>query len=77
MRMAHHSKLSFLHLHRHNLLQNANSRFYILHIFYQHTTTGILLTQIATAGIFHHISNDFTERLALIIRAIRIRNKEQ
>lgn len=69
-------KLSLFHLHRHNLLQNTNCRFHILHILHQHTTTSILFAQIAATSILHHVCNNFTECLTLIIGTFRIGNKE-
>lgn len=61
----------------HYFLQNADGRFYCLHILYNHTAFTILLTKITITGILTHIINHFSKSCALIIRAVRVTHKKQ
>lgn len=67
----------FVDLHPHRLLQHAYGFFHRSHVFHQEAALVVLLAKVATAGVLHHIGDDFAERLALIIRALRIGDKEQ
>lgn len=67
----------FSHRQCHYLLKHTDGGFHIRNVFHQHRPTSVLLPQIASAGIFHHIIDHLAKSGTLIIRAIRIADKEQ